>query len=784
MVKSNQLKRTLLSTAIITAGMNASISHAKSEGLEEILVTTQFVEQNLQETPVAVTGITSEGLVARGYQTIDNISAQSPNVTLTQGGGYSGPSLVGFIRGVGQTDFNPALEAGVGLYVDDVYYSQLSGSILELLDLERVEVLRGPQGTLAGKNSIGGAIKLYTQRPDEEANGYLEAGFGDLNAVLVRGASNLTLVKDKLYARFSGVSRTVDGYVDRLDYNCANPNDPIDGLPSFVNVPDCKWGEDGGSSYTGGRIALRWLANDDLEINLSTEKVNNIMGAPPSVLIGVDDVTVPPAAAAYGYNWAEVMDRFLVPDGEYYTYGTYVNPNNNLNIQDEMKVQTEGTTLNIDWNITDTLQLQSITGYREFETTFGTDLDQSPWPLVQQYQILTHEQTSQEFRLNGEVADWLDYTVGAFYFDSHTELSARVNLGYVGFDFLHGPDPVDTENTAVFANAIFSPMDSVDITLGIRQSNDEKVYTYRRRNPDFSAIEECLGPPGTPGNPPNCLISAVEGTSSTYDDSRTDVRAAVSWLFSDSSMAYYQYSTGFKGGGVNPRPFYAEQAVTFNPEELETHEIGLKTQLLDDRMRINMAYFQNDYTDVQLTLIDCSGFLPTELATPCLAPQNAGDAESSGFEIELDYKPTEIWIIEASASTLDFEYTTLSPTAGLTGNEVTPFTPELTWSLSTQVDFYTSAGTISPRIDANYQDEVQSAASITDYGNIEDYTLVNASVTWLSMDEAWQARFDVRNLTDEYYFLNKTDSAGSGAGHAYGLLGAPRTWTLSVKYMF
>lgn len=147
----------------------------------------------------------------------------APNVTLTTGGAYGGPSLVGFIRGDGQTDFDPALEPGVGLYVDDVYYSTLTGSIVELLDLDRVEVLRGPQGTLAGKNSIGGSITLYSKKPGAENDGYIEAGYGSYNSVDVRGASNITLMDDRPFARVAGVSRARDGYITPLDYGCRHP---------------------------------------------------------------------------------------------------------------------------------------------------------------------------------------------------------------------------------------------------------------------------------------------------------------------------------------------------------------------------------------------------------------------------------------------------------------------------------------------------------------------------------------------------------------------------------
>lgn len=787
MVKSIQFKKASLATAVALSMGVSNISFAEetaekeSEGLTEIMVTAQFVEQNLQDTPIAITAMTGEQLEMRGHHSVDSIAAQSPNVILTEGGGYSGPSLIGFIRGVGQTDFNPALEAGVGLYVDDVYYSQLSGSVLELLDLERVEVLRGPQGTLAGKNSIGGAIKLYSKRPDEDANGYVETGFGALNSTSLRAASNFTIVPDKLYARISGSSRSQDGFVDRLDYNCANPDNPIDGLDSSIIDGSCKTGEDGGTDYTAVRAALRWLTSDNFEVNFSVEKVKNKLGAPPSVLVGTYEVA---PNADNRVAWNTYRDEFIPAEGEYVTYSTYVDSRTNLNIPDEMHVDSLSSTLNLDWQITDTLQLQSITGYRDFETGFGADLDGSPIAILQQYQLSTHEQISQEFRLNGEAGDFMDYTVGAFYFTADTTLAGRIDLGYsaIELDFIHGPDPVAVTNTAIFANTIMHATDFIDVTLGARFSTDEKAYTYHRHNPDLSDIGPCNGPPGAPDTNQNCVLNGLDGYQpEKFEDDRVDYKAALSWKVTDDGMLYYQYSTGFKGGGVNPRPYYTAQAAAFDPEELFTHEVGAKWELLDDRMRINAAYFMNDYQGIQLSLLDCTAIWGDE-GLPCLAPRNAGNADVNGFELEIDYVPVDNWLLEASFSSLDFKYKEIDPNTGMTGDEVTPFTPETTWSFSTQYDFNTSVGSFSPRIDANYQSEVQTAATITEYGQIDERTLINVSFTWLSLDEDWQARFDVRNLTDEFYYNNMTDNPNSG--HAYANMGLPQTWDLSLKYMF
>src|SRR5262245_22953479 len=232
------VRRALLCAPLIT-GVFASQAFAQAAGdadkkeadagvLQEVTVTAQFRAQNLQQTPIAITAVTAGMLEQRNQTDISQVAGQAPNVTLQPNGAAFGSSMVAFIRGVGQTDFNLALEPGVGIYVDDVYYSTLTGSVLDLLDLDRVEILRGPQGTLAGKNSIGGAIKLFSQKPTGNGGGYLEATAGTLNRVDARGAGDFKL-SDTLFARVSFATKHHDGYVKRLDYACTHPGSNLPG---------------------------------------------------------------------------------------------------------------------------------------------------------------------------------------------------------------------------------------------------------------------------------------------------------------------------------------------------------------------------------------------------------------------------------------------------------------------------------------------------------------------------------------------------------------------------
>ena len=255
--------------------------NAATSQLQEVVVTAQFRQQDLQQTPIAITAINAAMLEQRNQTDIAQVAAQAPNVTLQPNGAAFGSSMVAFIRGVGQTDFNLALEPGVGIYVDDVYYATLTGSLLDLLDLDRVEILRGPQGTLAGKNSIGGAIKLFSQKPSSNAHDYLEVTYGSLNRIDARGAGDFAIVEDKLLARVSFASKHHDGYVTRLDYACTHANS---NLHTDVVGDKCELGKDGSQAFDAGRIALRWLATDDLELNFAADATNDQSGVQANVV--------------------------------------------------------------------------------------------------------------------------------------------------------------------------------------------------------------------------------------------------------------------------------------------------------------------------------------------------------------------------------------------------------------------------------------------------------------------------------------------------------------------
>jgi iron complex outermembrane receptor protein len=814
--------------------------------LEDIIVTSEFREKSIQDTPLAISAVNADMLEARNQVTLDQISWHMPGVTLRPNTASMGSSLVAFIRGIGQTDFNPAVEPGVAIYVDDVYYSTITGNILDLLDLERVEVLRGPQGTLAGRNAIGGAIKLFTRKADGSDDGFVSLTYGDYDRLDIKGAGGFTIVPDKLFARVAGVSRSRDGYVTRLDYACANnlpaPGNP-GGFPSYapaIGGMGCVLGTEGGQSMTAGRLSLRWVVTDNFEVNFAANIVNDKSEAQPNILIEAVDnsgsavpVYNPPTPGppipnpafnpesislipiffdnngngAYDAGIDIPYDDRFVTDGTYYNYATYINDGRSTpsplfmggNLGQDLNVYTpdvmppinhlesEDYTLSLNWQITDNVSLLSVSSYREYLNEFADDNDGSPLALQQLFQRMDHEQFTQELRLNARLWDgYADFTLGGFYLDKETNEDARVDILYSALHFLHGPDIVPSESRAFYSHMALHLSDRSDLSLGVRYSEDEKSYTFHRHNPDGTAVS---GPPVTmigfweAGNPANSGVFGLDGISLSYESDRVDWRVALDYDFTDDFMGYIQIATGYKAGGNNARPFFPTQLHATEPEELINYEIGIKSTLAD-QLRLNGAIFFNDYTEIQLMVSECS-WAPEGQQTPCASVANVGDAEVKGLELEGTWSPTRALSVDFSYAYMDFEYTQIDPTTGISLDSAAPFTPDHQFSLGAQYTFElgNDRGALTPRIDLTYQGDHYAAALNTRTALIPSYTLVNGRLTWRSEDFKWEVSLEGSNLTDEYYYLSLYDLM-TGAGYVSGQPARPIEWAVTIKRLW
>jgi iron complex outermembrane receptor protein len=774
-----------LTTVALVAAAHAQAPAQEQNPMDEVVVTTaQFREQNVQDTPLAITAVSAALLEARNQTNITEITNQAPNVSLKQQGPTFGPSIAASIRGIGQVDFNPALEPGVGIYVDDVYYATLTGSMLDLLDLDRVEILRGPQGTLAGRNSIGGAVKLYSQKPKGDGSGQLAVTYGIRDRIDLRGSADFALA-DNVFARVSGVSKQQRGYIARRDYGCEFPNGPIPRLRT--NISGCTVAWDSDVNLEAVRGSLRWVANEDLEFNLALDYTHDDRNPTGTVLVAGDtrvrdNVQLNPNGAAASKM---SLSQFVVPDGSYYNYAGYYNPPvtsaqgvalGESRPEANQFFEGWGTSLGANWSITDSLILDSITAYREYDSGFSNDNDLSPLASSMGYGTLPFRSFSQELRLNGTFAEKFDYTVGAFYMDQQSTYESFQDLRYVNPPVLQFQqnDVVNADTQAVFAHLAYRLTEKMTVTGGVRFTDEHKDYTFVRKTRDGAVHPS---------------YTTLDGRKSDYDGDNIDYRLAGQYEWTDSIMTYVQFSTGFKGGGVSPRPFIAAQAVPFDPETLDSYELGIKSDWFDRKLRLNASVFYSEYDDLQLGLQFCPQFgLP---GAPCGAWANAGDAEIKGFELESTFRPFEHFLVDASYSYLNFEYTFINPNVGgptrpggIQLSYRPPYMPTRKWSIGMQYEISLgNAGTLIPRVDASYQGDLYTNGNNLATNRIESYTLGNARITWRAPEDKWEAAVEVTNLSNEYYFLSRTDQF-TAAGHSDGQPGRPREWAITVKRKF
>jgi iron complex outermembrane receptor protein len=829
------------STSDATGTTDAQAAAAVSENrTADIVVTAEFREARLQDTPIAITAVNAEMLEARGATDVSAVASKAPNVTLKPQPQGGGAGLIAFIRGVGQTDFIYARDPGVGLYIDDVYIPTLQSSLIELMDLDRIEVLRGPQGTLAGKNSIGGSIRLFGKKPRGDGTGSIEVAYGSFNDIKVRGYADIGL-SDNLAVRFSGLARQTDGYVQRIDYALTHPTSNVPVNESIGRRP--LLGEMGGRQLLAGRIALNWDPTPNLNIYLTADITNQDGDPGPAVLLaagrpgnpfdprsqtpavdtggsgtpwlrgkngqavtigcqfvpaGIDSCDTPPAGydprfIAYA-NYLDAMSPTITAPFKPY----FADPHNTF--------EGWGVHGTVTLDISSAAQLVWISSYRKYESTWAEDQDITPVGESQLNNINRHWAWSQELRLNFDLADKLiTGTVGGFYFKQYGEYEARVDLNYVAaggppsvaapIDFIHGPDQTPSESKAVFANISLHPTEALTITGGVRYSDEKKDYTYFRRNPDYTAPDAAIC--ATPPLPftgvrltSNCgLLGFLGLTPPGFAGTRLDYRGVIDYRFSDALLVYASISTGFKGGGVNPRPFFAVQAAPFNPETLTTYEIGFKSDFFGRRMRLNGAAFWNKYNDIQGTKLTCPEYGPI-FQSPCLRPDNVGSGEVKGFELETQIFPVDGLSLDGSLSYINFKYTSAVAANGHLVNTncpasaITPYTPEWTWSVGAQYDYHLTGGsTVSARLDGNYQDDLFTTSENSPRSHVPSYFLANARLAYTAPDDDWQVYLEVKNLFDKYYF-NSIQDASSTLGIVSAQPGLPRTWLVGVKKNF
>jgi iron complex outermembrane recepter protein len=780
--------------------------------LEEIVVTAQFREQGLQSTPVAITAVTGSQLEQHTLSSVTDLNGLAPNLTVTKGTNTNGPSAQLFIRGVGQSDGHPGLEPGVGLYVDDVYRGLLLGTDLDLTDLDRVEVLRGPQGTLAGKNSLGGSLKLFSKKPSDQTDGYVEGTYGDFNRIEVRAGGNFTLVPDTLYARISGASKQVDGFMKRLDYACANPGSgaAVTATTQIPVQPGCKLGTEGGEDVNAIRAALRWIASDTVEDNFIADATRDRSEVPALKLISSTN------AQHLGSATGPLLQpgggaQYITGANSYTTYATYmqlgfsdpalpslagkpgVGQHDAISVPTTDPIDAWGISNNLSWKFADNYTLTSITGLRRYIGQYSIEVGGSPSAIQLLDDTWSQRQFTEEVRLNGTSFGKLDWTVGGYYYDQMAFFGGLklLNPGTVsvtppvppatvatigsGETLFTGSDPIPAKSKSGFAHAVYRFTEQLSLIGGLRYTRENKDYTFSRLDPYDQT------------QPSYNAVGALNNTTGHYTGSHTDYRAGVEYQWTDSLMTYAQWSTGFRGGGVNPRPFISAEAVPFGTETIHAYEVGIKTDFLDHHFRVNGAGFYNQYQNI--AFVNTAPMVINNISFPNSTPVNVGAAHIKGAELEVEARPFGGLQIDASASYLDFKFTQINDNAaitipGVSLNTKEPYAPDRQFNVGMQYVLpLGTAGTVIPRIDANYQSQFYTDISNSPLGLVSGRTLANARVTWKSMSQDWETAVAVTNITDRFYYINKVFGAAP-TNVTEGQPGAPREWLVTVRRNF
>ena len=707
---------------------------AQQEGkLEEIVVTARRESENLQKVPVAVTALTGEKLEQRDVRSLVEVARFTPGLTFDRGSNVNGGSISAsvYMRGVGQRLAQPTADPAVGLYVDGIYLGRVVGSVLSVVDAERVEVLRGPQGTLFGRNTLGGAINITSRLPRGELGGYVDVGVGDYDELNLRAAADIPLAGDKLAARISVASQQHDGY----DHNVIT-------------------GKDMGSlNSQAARAVLRWRPADNFRANFffdATDEHDTAQAVQPTLIT---------ATSALNPIYA---------DGSRTAYGAGLLLDRQTN-----DLKAWGAAAYLEWDLARNVMLTSITGYRWMKTHVGVDADGTPLTYNENEIFDRQDQISQELRLNGHF--WnnrLRWQFGAFFAKEkvqdinfiHRRLVANIPGTFVN---IRQQLNATNRNWAVFGQATFKILESLSLTAGIRYSHEHKKEVVQ------SQVSPPLPPVGA-GFPPTPLEGSWNSTTP---------RISLEYSPSNNFLTYISYAQGFKSGGFNYVTLFRTDLSIYNPEKTATWEAGIKSQLFDRHLRANLAVFHTTYKDLQFESFFAPGVV---CPTFCSRTLNAAEAKIKGAELELTAAPARGLDLFANVAYMRNKVTKVDSRAlNLVNlNSVLPRTPKWTATVGGSYRFDVSQGTITLTADYSFR-----SLSYFDFSNQiaaaqDDLGLFNAGVSFETRDKHWQFSIVAKNITNKLYASSGTGTTVRSDGYAFVFYGPPRTITASVRYRF
>lgn len=740
------------------------------EGLEVINVTAQKRVEPLQETPIAITAFTSDALDRKGIDNISKLAEFTPNLvfdTQTPIGGASSAAAV-FIRGIGNTDFSLTTDPGVGTYIDGIYVSRSIGGVLDVLDVSGIEVLRGPQGTLFGRNTIGGAINITSRKPYDEFAGHVQATVGNFGRVDLRAAVDVP-ISDTLLSTFAIAKKSRDGYVDRvLVGDKLGGEDRLAFRAAFHYQPSDDW-----------NFQLAFDATDYDEESAAGVSVGFTPGAGTigDALIRFSDLASEDAIAA---GLAD-LQQYVTGPGDDITFATAGNGST---------VESQGASFIANY-LGDNYELKYTGAIRNTEATFEADADNTPFQITGlSNPNYDHEQVSHELQITGDFDDGVFKYVGGIYrFDEDGNDVVFVPVSLPTPDLAAGFlatinnfTTVDNSSQAYYFQGTWASTDALNLTAGVRYTKDEKEYGYTQV---IGADREGNGLPFFPGAVytdgvfrPGLLPLVGNGSgldSASFD--QTTFKFGADYQLADDTLLYYSFSQGFKSGGFVLRYVEAvEAARAFDPETTNAHELGVKWESDNKRIRVNAATFFTDYSDIQVTFFDNGG-------GPITA--NAGEAEIKGFELEINALIADGLLFEMGYGYTNAKYTSINPVEGLslTIDESAALvnTPENTLNASLEYRKEIGDNEFSARIDYAYTDDIFNDSQNSPFLFQDATNLLNASITYTINYDLDIVLF-VENLTDER--ILESGNSNFGLGFHEARFNRPREYGVTVRYKF
>ena len=734
----------------------SGVAYAQDTGdtaVDTLVVTARRREEALKDVPVAVSAISGETLEKTGAVDITTLQQSTPNATVQIARG-SNSTLISFIRGVGQQDPLWGFEPGVGLYVDDVYVARPQGAVLDIYDVSRIEVLRGPQGTLYGRNTIGGAIKYVTSRLSDEAGMTLKGAYGSYNQadLIVTGSSPIT----DTFSIGAAVARyTRDGFGKNLTTGAEHYNKDV----------------------VAARVSAEWQATPDIFFRLAGDYVQ-------------DD-----SNPRHGYREVQALNSGGVPIAGGAPLGSVYDTR--AGFGDVNSVMTRGLSLTGEWSINDLLTFKSISAWREGETTTVIDFDGLPNNILDIPGYYKDSQFTQEFQLLFEGERWQGVG-GVFFLDASAEGAFDTILGQAGI-VIGTTGKVDTESVAVFGDFSFDLTDRLKISLGGRWTQDKKEGTVFRANYLGATRSPLLG--GTVRAP--LLIRSNYTNDKTFE--QFTPRVSVSYDLTDELTGYISYSQGFKSGGFDMRGdvILTPQTVNgYEPETVSTSEVGLKGSLFDRRLNFASALFYSQYEDQQVTTQVPVG------ASIASFVDNVGSSTMYGAEFEGSLVVSDNFRINGSLGYIHAEFDefirfypagsinpltgAVVPAGGVTLNiaDIVVFqnTPKWSGNIAATWTADVAGGQLAFTPSASYRGDYSQFEYANPVLDQQAFWLYDASLVWTSDSRNLKLGLHGKNLGDEEYRIggyNFPQTAGVLFGNSVvGFYGPPRTYTVTATVKF